>query len=162
MLLNLKALNASSVQRLRSVLYNKETTQEVITSIYADWVSNNQYMIFEQKRHRSPVRQIASLIPKSGNPKYAWKVRKQWREFALPFEYQQKLDTEKGELTPIDETTTNVLFVISKCMEVSRKAVSRLVFVMPRRFLHHGFLMASRLVVIGKQVLKQHKEKVFL
>ena len=83
----LEILNVSSLERLRSVLYNKETTQEVISGTYLDWVFNNQYMIFEQKRHHSPIRQTASLIPKRGNPKYAWKVHKLWQEFTLPFEY---------------------------------------------------------------------------
>lgn len=75
------------------------------------WVSDKQYLIFEQNRHHSPVRQIASLVPKRGNPKYAWKVHKIWREFALPFEYQQKLDAEMGYTSPVNETTTNVLFL---------------------------------------------------
>lgn len=110
-ILDLKLLQVSSLERLRSVLYHKETTQEVISEKYSEWVSNNQYLIFEQKRHHSPIRQIASLVPKRGNPKYAWKVRKRWREFTFPFEYQQKLETEKGDLANIDETTTNVLFL---------------------------------------------------
>jgi hypothetical protein len=109
--LNLKALNDTSLKRLRSVLYHKETTQEVISKTYLDWVSTHQYLIFEQKRHHSPIRQIASLMPKRGNAKYAYKVRKQWREFTLPFEYQQKLDAEMGYMIPTDETTTNVLFL---------------------------------------------------
>jgi len=109
--LNLEILNNTSLKHLRSALYHKETTQETILERYVDWVSNNQYLIFEQKRHRSPIRQIVSLVPKRGNPKYAWRVRKQWREFTLPFEYQQKIDVEKGEYQPISEVSTNVLFV---------------------------------------------------
>ena len=101
----------STLKRLRSTLYNKETTQEKIIEKYSEWVSNNQYLIFDQKRHHSPMRQIASLVPKRGNPKYAWKVRKRWREFTLPFEYQQKIDSEKGDLSNITETSTNVLFL---------------------------------------------------
>lgn len=85
--------------------------QEVVTTSYSDWVSNHQYMIFEHKRHHCPIRQIASLVPKRGNPKYAWKVRKQWQEFTLPFEYQQKTEEEKGNLVSIEETKTNVLFL---------------------------------------------------
>ncbi|MCW4019378.1 MAG: hypothetical protein NWF00_11990 [Candidatus Bathyarchaeota archaeon] len=110
-ILNLEVLNDSSLKRLRSVLYNKETTQEVICETYKKWASNHQYLLFEQKRHRCPVRQIASLVPKRGNAKYAWKVRKQWREITLPFEYQKKLDLETGHITKISETTTNVLFL---------------------------------------------------
>jgi hypothetical protein len=109
--LNLPVLKVSSLEKLRSVLYHKETTQQVITETYLHWVSNPQYLIFEQKRHRSPIRQIASLVPKRGNPKYAWKVRTQWREFILPFEYQQKLEAEKSSDEPIYETTTNTLFL---------------------------------------------------
>jgi hypothetical protein len=107
----LPILNVSSLERLRTALYHKETTQEVVSKTYSDWVSNNQYMIFEQKRHHSTIRQIASLIPKRENPKYAWKVRKRWQEFTLPFEYQQKIEDEKGTLVSITETTTNVLFL---------------------------------------------------
>ncbi len=109
--LDLKLLRTGSLSRIRSVLYDKETTQEVICATYFDWGSDNQYMIFEQKKHHSPIRQIASLVPKRGNPKYAWKVGKQWGEFTLPFEYQQKLDAENGELISINETTTNILFL---------------------------------------------------
>jgi hypothetical protein len=83
----------------------------VIIEKYSDWVSNHQYLIFEQKRFHSPIRQIASLVPKRGNPKYAWKVRKRWQEFTLPFEYQEKLNAEKADFISLDETSTNVLFL---------------------------------------------------
>ena len=109
--LDLEVPQVSTLKRLRSVLYNEETTKEVIIEKYSDWVSKNQYLIFEQKRQRSPIRQIASLVPKRGNPKYAWKVRKRWREFTFPFEYQQKLESEKVNFAKINETTTNVLFL---------------------------------------------------
>ena len=102
---------AISLKHFHNVLYDKETTQEVVSIAYHNWVLDNKYLIFEQKRHRSPVRQIASLVPKRGNPKYAWKVRKQWQEFTLPFEYQQRIEAKKCELANIDETTTNVLFL---------------------------------------------------
>jgi hypothetical protein len=102
---SLEVLNVSSLERLRSVLYHEETTQEVISKTYLDWVSNNQYMIFEQKRYRSPIRQIASLIPKRGNIKYAYRVRRKFREFILPFEYEKK----KAEI--IAEGKTRVLFL---------------------------------------------------
>jgi len=108
--LNLKVLNHTSLKRLRSVLYQKETTQEVISKTYLDWVSKHRYLIFEQRRHHSS-RQIASLVPKTGNAKYAWRVRKRWREFTLPFEYQQKLDVETGKLAGVGETTTHVFFL---------------------------------------------------
>ena len=109
--LNLPILNVSSLEKLRSVLYHKETTQEVITGKYVQWVSNPQCLIFEQKRHHFLIRQIASLVPKRDNEKYAMKVHKRWQEFTLPFEYQQKLESEKGELVSFDETTTNILFL---------------------------------------------------
>jgi hypothetical protein len=109
--LNIELPHVSSLKRLRNVLYDKETTQEMISIAYHNWVLDNKYLIFEQKRHRSPVRQIASLVPKRGNPKYAWKVRKRWQEFTLPFEYQQKIDTERGNLVSSNETLTNVLFL---------------------------------------------------
>ena len=102
---------AISLKHFHNVLYDKETTQEVVSITYHNWVLDNKYLIFEQKRYRSPVRQIASLVPKRGNPKYAWKVRKQWQEFTLPFEYQQRIEAKKCELANIDETTTNVLFL---------------------------------------------------
>ena len=38
--LDLKLLHVSSLERIRSVLYNKETTQEVICRPNLDWVSN--------------------------------------------------------------------------------------------------------------------------
>jgi hypothetical protein len=101
----------TSLRQLRSFLYHKETTQETISENYSEWVSSDKYLIFEQKRHHSPIRQIASLVPKRGNRKYAWKVRKRWQEFTFPFEYQQKLDAEKDDLVKINETTTNVLFL---------------------------------------------------
>lgn len=101
----------STLKRLRSVLYDKETTQEVIIQQYSDWVSNHQYMIFEQKKFRSLVRQIASLVPKRGNSKYAWQIRKRWHEFSFPFEYQQKLYAENDNLANSNETMTNILFV---------------------------------------------------
>ena len=107
---NLELPIESTLKCLRSKLYNKETTQEVIIQKYIEWVLNNQYLIFEQKKFHSPVRQIASLVPKRGNSKYAWRVRKRWREFTFPFEYQQELDAEKNDL-PVDETTTNILFL---------------------------------------------------
>jgi hypothetical protein len=110
-LLALKYPKPTTLQHIRSILYHKETTQEVISDAYLDYVSNDQYMIFEQKRHHSPIRQIASLIPKRGNPKYAWKVQKQWREVTLPFEYQQKLDADKVKGVPVYETTTNILYL---------------------------------------------------
>jgi hypothetical protein len=103
--LDLKVLQVSSLERLRPRLYKKETTIEEISEAYLGWVSNNQYMIFEQKRHRSPIRQIASLIPKRGNIKYAYRVRRKFREFILPFEYEQK----KSEI--IVEGKTKVLFL---------------------------------------------------
>lgn len=108
---DLELPQASTLKRLRKVLYDKETTQEVVSLAYHNWVLDNKYLIFEQKRHRSPIRQIASLVPKRGNPKYAWKVRKQWQEFTFPFEYQQKLDMENGCLDSTTETMTNVLFL---------------------------------------------------
>ena len=107
---DLELHQVSTLKRLRSVLYNKETTQEVIIQKYSDWVSNHQYLIFEQKRFHSHIRQIASLVPKRWNSKYAWKVRKRLQEFTFPFEYGQKLDAEKNDL-PIDEITTNILFL---------------------------------------------------
>jgi hypothetical protein len=103
--LSLKVIQVSSLERLRAVLYKKETTQEVISKTYLDWVSNNQYMVFEQKRHRSPIRQIASLIPKRGNIRYAYRVRRKFREFILPFEFEQR----KSEI--IVEGKTRVLFL---------------------------------------------------
>jgi hypothetical protein len=100
-----------ALSKLRRVLYDQETTQEAVLNEFKSWVNEHQYLIFEQKRHHSPIRQIASLIPKRGNVKYAWKVRKQWKEFTLPFEYQQKLDRENCGITNLSETTTNVLFL---------------------------------------------------
>jgi hypothetical protein len=104
-------MSKSKLAELRRVLYEEETTLDVVLDEYKAWVSEKQYLIFEQKRHRSPVRQIASFVPKRGNPKYAWKVHKMWREFTLPFEYQQKLDAEMGYTSQTNETTTNVLFL---------------------------------------------------
>ena len=57
----------STLKRLRKVLYAKETTPEGVSLAYHNWVLDNKYLIFEQKRHRSPIRQIASLVPKRGN-----------------------------------------------------------------------------------------------
>jgi len=57
-------------------------------------------MIFEQKRRHSPIRQIGSLIPKRGNLKYAIRFRRKFKEFTLPFEYEQK----KSEIIVEDKT----------------------------------------------------------
>jgi hypothetical protein len=54
-IIDLEIPQVSTLKRLRSVLYHKETTQEVISEKYSEWVSNNQYLIFEQKRHHSPM-----------------------------------------------------------------------------------------------------------
>jgi hypothetical protein len=84
--LNLKVLNASFLERLRSVLYHKETKPEVITGTYLNWASNNQYKIFEQKRHHSPIRQIASLMDLGLRFRYLYNCFKSFKNFRFRLE----------------------------------------------------------------------------
>lgn len=90
---------------MQKVLYKPETTLETIINTYKEWVAKDQYLIFEHQRFHERKRHIASLVPKRGNPKYAYKVRKKFQEFTLPFEYEKKL------IPQTDETQTNIIFL---------------------------------------------------
>ena len=94
-----------SFRKIQKVLYQPQTTLKTIIDEYQDWVNYDQYLIFEHQRFHSPVRYIASLVPKRGNKKYAYKMQKRFKELSLPFDYEKKHTKE------VPETQTNVLFL---------------------------------------------------
>jgi hypothetical protein len=71
--------------RLRNVLYDKETTLKVICKEYLRNVKKVEYRIFELKGVDGSVRRIASMVPKRGNPVYAYGVRCRLEELMRPF-----------------------------------------------------------------------------
>ena len=94
-----------SLSKIQQILYKPETTIETIVKAHKEWVANDQYLIFEHTRFHEKTRYIASLLPKRGNEKYAYNIKRKFDEFRLPFDYEAKISPNENE------TTTNVLFI---------------------------------------------------
>lgn len=94
-----------NLQKIKSIIHNPETTLDVIEKYYLLWVNRDQLLVFQQTHFHSPTRYFASLMPKRGNKKYAYNVKRNFQGLYLPFEYEQHINPT------VDETLTNVLFV---------------------------------------------------
>jgi hypothetical protein len=100
----------SARQLLRNVLYDKETTVEVIQESYLSWVRKNEYMIFQREIGKT-VHRIASLCPKRGNIKYAYRTKKRFNELALPFKLEAENNNQQILANTETVKETSVLFV---------------------------------------------------
>lgn len=94
-----------SYHQIKAILHNSDTTITFIEKKYMEWVDYNQYLVFEQTKFKSPTRHFASLVPKRGNEKYAYNIKRRFKEFSLPFDYEKKISTESKE------EQTNILFI---------------------------------------------------
>jgi hypothetical protein len=91
----------TKLQRLRSVLFDKETDLDVICRAFVEYSSIDEYVPFENVIDG---RRILSLVPKRGNVKYASAVKKRFEELIKPFELKPELDVT------VENGYTNVLF----------------------------------------------------
>ena len=96
-----------SYNKIKQILHKKDTTLDVISDKYQEWVADNQLLIFQKKEFHSQNRYIASLCSKRGNTKYAFNTEQRFREFSLPFEYQKKIDKNLNKT----EESTQMLFI---------------------------------------------------
>jgi len=108
--LDLTVFHVGSLERLRAICKRRNRAKNYLQKppIIVSMVTSTKFL---SNTAICPIRQIASLVLKRGNVRYTWKVRKQWKEFTQPFEYQQKLEAENSKLDPVSKTITNVLFV---------------------------------------------------
>ena len=79
----------TKLQRLRNVLFDKETDLDTICRAFVDYSSVNEYAVFE---NATDGRRILSLIPKRGNVRYASGVKKRFNELIIPFEVEPAKD----------------------------------------------------------------------
>ena len=79
----------TKLQRLRSVLFDRETDLDVICRAFVDYSSIDEYASFENVVDG---RRVLSLVPKRGNVRYASGVKKRFNELIIPFEDEPSKD----------------------------------------------------------------------